>query len=232
MSVIKEKIDEWEYTDPSWCKYEREKYDTDIFCLEEISESFVLEKSNDRARKFVKELENRSAHGDISATIELAWIYISGYDIDNIEHGIELTRQIINNESPIETKESDVDLDKRILTAKASLASILWGKWYYEDAVNLMKQLEHYDNYDGSDNILCHLGDAYLIGRGVERDYNTAISYYMRSAQLENSEAMVKLAMFYKTNIFIKQDLDKYKQWITKAAELGNSNAREELNLR
>jgi TPR repeat protein len=62
-----------------------------------------------------------------------------------------------------------------------------------------------------------------------KRNYNTAVEFYNKSAELGNSDAMNQLAIYYKTGTRIEKDYNTMIELYNKAIELGNSRAMNEL---
>lgn len=72
------------------------------------------------------------------------------------------------------------------------------------------------------------LGDIYRKGLYIDQNDDLAISYYLSASKLNSNVAHMNLALMYKE----KRDLQKMKNHLIKAAELGNIQALEFFNKR
>ncbi len=72
------------------------------------------------------------------------------------------------------------------------------------------------------------IGLAYLTGLYYTRDVNKAEEYLIKSSEQGSLEAMRDLANYYR---FERQNMDKYRHWIQKAADRGNEDAQYYLGL-
>jgi len=73
------------------------------------------------------------------------------------------------------------------------------------------------------------LGEKYLYGRGVTRNYPKAAQYYSYAAERGHSEAMHSLGWVYEHGVGVQKDLWAAREWYRKAAELGHQNAKTAL---
>ncbi len=73
------------------------------------------------------------------------------------------------------------------------------------------------------------LGDIYSEGILIEHDYEQAISWYERSASVDNAKAMCKLGNIYETGALGKADLFKAIEWYILSAKLKNEDAKKSL---
>lgn len=89
-----------------------------------------------------------------------------------------------------------------------------------EEATKYFKMADEYGSANGSMN----LGVNYLVGRGIEKDVNEARKCYERAAERGSAEAAIRLAEGYGNNTF-GLDIDKYKEYLEKAAKLGSPKA-------
>ena len=72
-----------------------------------------------------------------------------------------------------------------------------------------------------------NLGTAYYDGKGVKKDYQKAIEYYKKAADLGDVVAYVNLGKIYYEGKGVKQDYQKALQYYKKAADLGDETGRE-----
>jgi localization factor PodJL len=56
----------------------------------------------------------------------------------------------------------------------------------------------------------------------MRADYVTAVRLVLRHAQSGNSNAMCAMALLYEAGWGVPRDVEKAKQWLIKAAEMGN----------
>lgn len=73
------------------------------------------------------------------------------------------------------------------------------------------------------------LAQAYLQGRGVPRDVNTAISWYRKAAGQHYAEAENDLGAIYGKGIGVAQDFAQSIKWYSLAAEHGSPTAQSAL---
>lgn len=71
------------------------------------------------------------------------------------------------------------------------------------------------------------LGQLYESGRGVEKNYPEAISWYTKSAEQGNPKAQNNLGRIYRIGISVKIDYPVALFWYKKAAGQGNADARD-----
>ena len=70
----------------------------------------------------------------------------------------------------------------------------------------------------------------YQNGEGCEQDKKKAVALYEQSAESGNCNAMEKLGSFYQNGTGgVTEDLNKAREWYTKAVALGNVDAKEQL---
>jgi hypothetical protein len=68
------------------------------------------------------------------------------------------------------------------------------------------------------------LGQCYLNGNGVDKNYSRAVSWFRKAALRENQEAQQSLILAYKEGRGIKKDLTLATYWLLKSCS--NSNGR------
>ena len=73
------------------------------------------------------------------------------------------------------------------------------------------------------------IGDLYLRGIGVKRNYETTFAWYKRSAMLGYSEAIYKVGRMYNLGVGTTKDTDEAAKWLRKAANMGHELAMVEL---
>ncbi len=74
------------------------------------------------------------------------------------------------------------------------------------------------------------LGRLYETGKGVPQDYNEAVGWYTRAADLGNIKAMLKMAVIQREGLpGINPDLASSTAWLQRAAEAGSVPAMLEL---
>lgn len=74
------------------------------------------------------------------------------------------------------------------------------------------------------------LGRLYETGKGVPQDYNEAVGWYTRAADLGNIKAMLKLAVVQREGLpGIPPNLQSSTSWLQRAAEMGSVPAALEL---
>lgn len=69
------------------------------------------------------------------------------------------------------------------------------------------------------------IGLMYHVGHGVEQDYDKALEWYKKAADLGNTNAMCNIGFMYGEGLGVEQDYDKVMEWYEKAADLGYPSA-------
>jgi hypothetical protein len=77
--------------------------------------------------------------------------------------------------------------------------------------------------------IMYLLGYMYYLGKGVEQNYNKAIKYYKRSAEMGNSYALNCLGTMYCLGIGVERNYEESIKYYKKSAEMGNRYAMSNL---
>ena len=74
------------------------------------------------------------------------------------------------------------------------------------------------------------LGQLYMGGLGVKKDYKKAIKWFEKAAKQGDSDAMYEIGRcYYYGGNGIKKDIKKAKEWVAKSAALGNETAIDNL---
>ena len=60
--------------------------------------------------------------------------------------------------------------------------------------------------------------------KGGTTNFQQAMNYFKRSADLNNADAMADIALMYQNGYFVKQDSDKAFHWLKKSADNGSVN--------
>ena len=69
------------------------------------------------------------------------------------------------------------------------------------------------------------IGFAYQKGIGVNRNYDTALFWYRKSAELNNANGMFNIGLCYHEAWGVPRNYDSSLKWYLKAAELGHEIA-------
>ncbi len=70
------------------------------------------------------------------------------------------------------------------------------------------------------------IGETYLIGKGVPRDYKKAFEWFSQAADQNNTRAMTNLGVMYYRGMGVKQSYTKSRELLEKAAN-HNNNAKD-----
>ena len=81
----------------------------------------------------------------------------------------------------------------------------------------------------GSDFSMDYLGDCYYYGRGVEKNYSTAITWYTKASEKGNKYAKYMLGWCYEKGEGVTADIETAKKYYTEASELGHNSSKERL---
>lgn len=77
-----------------------------------------------------------------------------------------------------------------------------------------------------------YLGDIYFRGLGVEKDFDTAFYWFLRSAEQGNdSSGQNMVGYMYHNGYGTHQDLSKARYWYEKSAAQGHQGAINNLNI-
>ncbi|TDQ31706.1 localization factor PodJL [Phyllobacterium brassicacearum] len=82
---------------------------------------------------------------------------------------------------------------------------------------------------NGDPKALFEIGDRYMDGRGLERDYAKAAEWYSVAAEQGFAPAQYRLGNFYEKGLGLTRDLAKAKTYYQLAAEQGNASAMHNL---
>src|SRR3989304_1248278 len=73
------------------------------------------------------------------------------------------------------------------------------------------------------------MGKMYEKGRGVDRDFATALKWYRPAAEKGDAESQYRLSVGYGYGLGVKKDEAKAMEWLRKAAENGQKRAQKSL---
>ena len=73
------------------------------------------------------------------------------------------------------------------------------------------------------------MGKMYEKGRGVDRDFATALKWYRPAAEQGDAESQYRLSVGYGYGMGVKKDEAKAMEWLRKAAENGQKRAQRSL---
>ena len=77
--------------------------------------------------------------------------------------------------------------------------------------------------------IYVQLGDRFFYGKDTKKDYEMAILYYLRAADLGDAYAQCNMGYCYEYGLGVEQDYQKAIDYYQKSADQGNTTARENL---
>ena len=92
---------------------------------------------------------------------------------------------------------------------------------YYKQALSGFLELESKDQAD--DNLFYKMGTMYKNGLGTDIDMDKAINYFMRSAELNNTNAKRTLALEYLSGEYLELDIEKGLEMLTECADSGDT---------
>ena len=91
---------------------------------------------------------------------------------------------------------------------------------YNKAALSGFLELESKDQTD--DNLYYKLGSMFKKGFGTDIDMDKAINYFMRSAELNNTNAKRTLALEYLSGEYLEPDIEKGLEMLTECADRGD----------
>ena len=91
---------------------------------------------------------------------------------------------------------------------------------YYKQALAGFLELESKNQAD--DNLFYKIGIMYKNGLGTDIDMDKAINYFMRSAELNNTNAKRTIALEYLSGKHLEQDIEKGLEMLTECADRGD----------
>lgn len=92
---------------------------------------------------------------------------------------------------------------------------------YYKQALAGFLELESKNQAD--DNLFYKMGIMYKNGLGTDIDMDKAINYFMRSAELNNTNAKRTLSLEYISGEYLEQDIEKGLEMLTECADRGDT---------
>lgn len=92
---------------------------------------------------------------------------------------------------------------------------------YYKQALAGFLELESKNQAD--DNLFYKIGIIYKNGLGTDIDMDKAINYFMRSAELNNTNAKRTIALEYLSGKHLEQDIEKGFTMLTECADRGDT---------
>lgn len=92
---------------------------------------------------------------------------------------------------------------------------------YYKSALSGFLQLESKNQTD--DNLFYKMGTMYKNGLGTDIDMDKAINYFMRSAELNNTNAKRTLALEYISGKHLELDIEKGLEMLTECVDSGDT---------
>ncbi len=96
----------------------------------------------------------------------------------------------------------------------------------YKAALSILLQLEHKQTDEPLEELYFLLGYMHDEGLGTERDHDKAFNYYKEGAEKNDAKAINNLAYMYENGVTSAPDLMKAKELYEKAANLGNEDAK------
>ena len=106
------------------------------------------------------------------------------------------------------------------------------GEGVEEDDLTAMEWFRKAAEMDYPD-ALNTIGNAYSFGNyGLQIDYGTSFSYYLRSAHLGNAKGMFTVGNMYDRGLGVAENKELAVQWYQKASMLGNGSATYNLALK
>jgi hypothetical protein len=95
----------------------------------------------------------------------------------------------------------------------------------YPEALRWLRKAAEAGNSAG----MVDLGGMYLLGNGVEENFETAAQWFEKGAAAGNPVAMYDLGTMFENGQGVVEDHDKAKQLFSRAAKLGNADAKKRL---
>ena len=92
---------------------------------------------------------------------------------------------------------------------------------YYKNALSGFLELESKDQAD--DDLFYKMGTMYKNGLGTDIDMDKAINYFMRSAEMNNTNAKRTLALEYISGKHLELDIEKGLEMLTECADSGDT---------
>lgn len=75
----------------------------------------------------------------------------------------------------------------------------------------------------------CNIGALYGNGHGVTQDYDQAMQWYQKAADLGESLAMNNIAWFYDKGRGLKEDAQEAARWMESALRVGSESSRKQM---
>lgn len=178
--------------------------------------AFIILPSN---RKKIEDMANEyNAKSNINKEFYIK--IIEDFDECIEKNDLEEALNILDKVLPIDIKglnEYFYEAKCRILLYSGRYAEALDPLIYLADRGNVLALYE--------------IGDIYLYGRGVEKDFGKAFEWFEKSAKKGNGLALYQIGYMYFNGKGVEKDFGKAFEWFKKSAEQGFAPAQYNLGL-
>ena len=150
--------------------------------------------------------------GNTEAQVLLGQMYLTGTYIDK------------NQDEALKLFKTAADLGNA--DAQVKLAEFHIKQKQYELAADILKR-----NTNDNPKTQTKLGELYLTGKGVEKNYKEAFNLFKQAAEKGNALAQYRLGDMYFKAQGIKRNYAEALKWYTKSASKGNKDAAYALGM-
>ena len=138
---------------------------------------------------------------------------------DKVSEKVKLQiKEIDKKISNVVVDPSGTDLGKNIMTASPPC------DFNNEDALEIFKNT-YKRARQGDPESQLKIGQSYMIGENIPKDYREAMNWFKKSADLGNAEAMKNIGSIYYGGGSDFEDYERAMNWFKKSANLGNAEA-------
>lgn len=177
-----------------------------------------VDRDMDRAEKYFLK---SSKQGNMNAKIELIDIYTAKNSKESLQKITELNKdlfRILPNMLEDETGEYRYIVGKNLVESETDYDTILKG-------ISLLSSASD----DGNIPAQLYLGNYYLSGQHVKKDYEKSFGYFLQAANKGDSDSQYIVGSFYFFGEGVNADIEKGIRWYELAAENGHKQAQYEL---
>lgn len=182
--------------------------------MREITNHFLKQKNHEM---YIKWLERLGVMGDSDGYAQLGKIY---------RDGVLTSKDLIKSEKYLSLAYSSGNINaKSFLGEVRNEIGLSFDKTNAQEAFSWFEKGAELGNAESQNNV----GLYYLYGKGVAKNYNNAVTYFLLSANQDYYHALNNMGFSYLNGFGVPKNLDKAEYWYRKAAEKGHPDAKKML---
>ena len=164
----------------------------------------------------IENIQNEVMDGDLFRKYMLSELYFIGLCVKkDLKKGLRILEQVANSETDnISTNVGAMTDLARLFFLGNEERGVIQNK---DIGVEWLKMAA--ENGDG--DAQNYLGNLFLNGDTVRKDYKQAINWYSLAAEQNNEDALLNLTRIYLEGKFVEKDMDKVMKLLLRGSELG-----------